>query len=90
MSRVVVLAAAGATQVSGRLVEACGSITDTSGPAKGLVSRPLPGPRPRARLRDMISDLEIWAESDHVQLPQATSIHLACIPVPLSHLQDPG
>ena len=59
MSRVVVLAAAGATQVSGSQEEAYSTTSITSGPAQGSVPRLCPDPRPCTCLRNLSVYLRI-------------------------------
>ena len=67
-SKVVVLAAAGATQVSPSLEEPYSITGIIPYPSQGSVSRPLPGLRPCARLRNLSIYLEISGDYEHVCL----------------------
>ena len=53
MFKVVVPAAAGATQVSGSLVEPNNTTDTTYCPIQGSVSLPVPSPRPHTRLHNL-------------------------------------
>jgi hypothetical protein len=66
MFKVVVPAAAGATQVSGSLVEPNSTTDITYCPTQGSVSPPVPSPRPHTRLHDLREYLEIWGDFGHL------------------------
>jgi hypothetical protein len=62
MFKVVVPAAAGATQVSGSLVEPNNTTDTTYCPIQGSVSPPVPSPRPHTRLHNLREYMEIWGD----------------------------
>jgi hypothetical protein len=62
MFTVVVPAAAGATQVSGSLVEPNSTTDITHCTTQGSVSPPTPSPRPHTRLHNLREYMEIWGD----------------------------
>jgi hypothetical protein len=62
MLKVVVPAAAGATQVSGSLVKPNSTSDITHCPTQGSVSPPIPSARPHTCLHDLRSYLEICGD----------------------------